>query len=82
MTGGSIFVGGEIESLGINTTLEDPTPDELQMIKEFAQMEEIEFEPMNFKKIVPGDIRSFDDLPIHLKDLINPTPDSGGFSTA
>ncbi|HSJ53497.1 MAG TPA: tributyrin esterase [Anaerolineae bacterium] len=56
---GNIYVGGEWESLGHNTLLEEMSPDDLAKLRGYFQEYGIEADPATFKKIVRASEKPF-----------------------
>lgn len=52
MAGGEIYVGGRIDSLGHDAMLCDPTPEDVESIREFLDRYSIQIPRKSFKKIV------------------------------
>jgi len=58
IVGGEIFVAGEIESLGKNAKIVEPTSDDLEMLRKQLSVYDFDID-YNFKKVVPETRRPF-----------------------
>lgn len=56
---GNIFIGGDWESLGHNTLVEDMTQDDLAKLRGYLNAYGIEADPTTFRKIVPFSEKPF-----------------------
>ncbi|MFX0163477.1 MAG: 4Fe-4S binding protein, partial [Candidatus Hodarchaeota archaeon] len=64
IVGGEIFVGGEIESLGKNAKIVEPTSDDLEKLKKQLPIYGFDTD-YNFKKVVPVTLRPFYNPKLH-----------------
>lgn len=59
MIRGVIYLGGECESFGHNTKVEDLTEDDIKKLETIFEKYGIKADPHKFKKIVPASLRPF-----------------------